>query len=161
MSKKIEPHENSSSSQPPTTMPRGMPSAATAAQMPIAFARSSRGKTSTSTDRVDGMISAPPTPCAARAAMSCPLVSESAAARLAAPKIRRPASSARRRPKRSPSVPMVRSSPANTRMYALTIHCSDAADASRSRCSVGIATLRMVTSSAITRRLSESTARVQ
>ena len=116
LSRKIAPHENSSSSHPPTTMPAGIPSAATAAQMPIALARSSRGKTSTKTESVDGMISAPPTPCAARAAMSWPLVSENAAARLATPKINIPTSSARRRPNRSPTVPIVSRRPANTRM---------------------------------------------
>ena len=48
-----------------------MPIAAMPAQMPIALARSSRGKTLEMIDSVAGMISAPPTPIAARTAISC------------------------------------------------------------------------------------------
>ncbi len=91
-----------------------MPSAAVAAHMPIALPRSSRGKTFVIVDSVAGMISAAPTPITARRATSWPADEANPAARLAAPKMMRPAWSARLRPKRSPSVPIVSSRPANT-----------------------------------------------
>ena len=47
-----------------------MPIDAIPAQIPIAFARSSRGKTFEMIERVAGMISAPPRPITARTAMS-------------------------------------------------------------------------------------------
>ncbi len=48
-----------------------MPRLATPVQMPMALTRSVRGKTLVMTDRVEGMISAPPTPISARARISC------------------------------------------------------------------------------------------
>jgi hypothetical protein len=65
-------------------------------------------------DSVAGMISAPPTPIAARTAMSSPAESTKSTARLARPKIAIPDWRASLRPKRSPSVPIVSSRPANT-----------------------------------------------
>ena len=83
-------------------------------QMPIALPRSSRGKTLVMIDSVAGMISAPPTPIAARTAISPSAESTNSTARLAPPNSTSPACSASLRPKRSPSVPMVSSRPANT-----------------------------------------------
>ncbi len=60
-----------STSQPPAIGPSAIPRPATAAQAPIAFARSSAGKTAVRIERVEGMMSAPPTPMSARLAMSC------------------------------------------------------------------------------------------
>ena len=93
--------------------PRPMPSPATADQMPIAFARSSRGKMSMITERVAGMIIAPPMPMSARSAMSWSAFCANAAATLATPKSARPDCRARLRPNRSPSVPIVSRTPAN------------------------------------------------
>ena len=47
-----------------------MPSPDTPAQTPIAFARSSAGKTAVMIDSVEGMMNAPPTPMRARVAIS-------------------------------------------------------------------------------------------
>ena len=69
----------------------------------------------------------------------------------------RPDCSARLRPKRSPSVPIVSSTPAKASRYASTIHCSVDAEAVKCVCSVGSATLRTVLSSPMMSRLSEST----
>ena len=112
--------------------PRPMPMAAIAAQMPMAFARSARGKTLVMVDRVAGMISAPPTPIAARTAMRPFGSSTTSTATLAAPKMASPACRASLRPKRSPSVPMVSSRPANTSRYESTIHCRVEDEASNS-----------------------------
>ena len=103
-----------SSSRPPNSGPRPMPIEAMPAQMPIALPRSSRGKTLVRIDSVAGMISAPPMPMAARIAISPLAESTNSTARLAPPNSARPAWSARLRPKRSPSVPIVSSRPANT-----------------------------------------------
>ena len=57
------------------------------------------------TDRVAGMIIAPPMPIAARSAISCVASCANAARTLATPNSTSPDWSARFRPKRSPSVP--------------------------------------------------------
>jgi hypothetical protein len=93
-----------------------MPTPARPDQMPIALPRSSAGKTFVMIESVAGMIRAAPTPMAARAAITSPADEASAPATDAAPKSVVPAWSARLRPKRSPSVPIVRRSPAKTSM---------------------------------------------
>ena len=107
---------NCSSSQPPLAGPMPTPMPATAAQMPIAFGRSSAGKTLVMIDSVVGMISAPPTPMSALVAMSMLADSAKADASDALPKMARPATSAPRRLKRSPSAPIVSRRPAKTRV---------------------------------------------
>ena len=67
-----------------------MPIAAMPDQMPIALARSSRGKTLEMIDSVAGMISAPPMPIAARTAISPSAESTNSTARLAPPNSARP-----------------------------------------------------------------------
>ena len=129
-------------------MPTPIP--ATAAQIPIAFGRSSAGKTFVRIDRVVGMISAPPIPIRALVAISMFADSANAEASEAPPKITRPEMSAPRRLKRSPRAPMVRSSPAKTSVYESTIHWSWPLLASSSRSMVGRATFRMVLSSEMT-----------
>ena len=57
-------------SAPPMSGPRPTPTAAIAAQTLMALPRSCCGKTSMMIDSVEGMISAPPIPIAARAAIS-------------------------------------------------------------------------------------------
>ncbi len=63
-------------------------------------------------DSVDGAIVAPAMPSSARAAISMPALDASAASTDAAPNPAAPSSSSRRRPMRSPSEPIVISSPA-------------------------------------------------
>jgi hypothetical protein len=116
LTRKTEPHEKCSSSRPPPVGPTATPIPKTPAQMPMAFACSSRGKTFMRIESVAGMMSAPPMPITAREAVSISLVVDSAAATDEAPKMSRPMLSARLRPKRSPRLPMVSSSPAKTSM---------------------------------------------
>ena len=92
-----------------------MASPATPAQAPIARVRSAPLKMLVVIERVAGMISAPPTPISARAAMSRLAEPDQAAQSEPAPKRSRPAVSARLRPKRSPRLPVVSSRPAKTR----------------------------------------------
>ena len=91
-----------------------MPRPPTPIQIPIAFARSSRGKTSVRIDSVPGITSAAPAPCSARNAISAPALEESAAPTEASPKTTMPIVIERRRPKRSPIVPPASSSAART-----------------------------------------------
>ena len=58
-----------SRSKPPNSGPRPMPIAAMPAQIPMAFPRSSRGNTLVMIESVAGMMSAAPTPIAARIAI--------------------------------------------------------------------------------------------
>ena len=63
---KTDDQSNHSSSSPPVSGPSPIPTAASAAQIAIAFARSLPVKTFAMIERVAGMISAAPTPIAAR-----------------------------------------------------------------------------------------------
>jgi hypothetical protein len=92
--------------------PIAMPIPATAAQIAIAFGRSSSGKMFVRIESVVGMMPAAPTPITARAAISSPAVPDIAASTEPAAKTTRPLTRARRRPKRSPSVPAASRSPA-------------------------------------------------
>ena len=85
-----------------------------AAHIPMALPRSRSGKTLVMMDRVAGMMNAPPTPIEARLRISVSGESASADANEPSPKIRKPTWSAGRRPNRSPRLPAVSSSPANT-----------------------------------------------
>ena len=67
-------------------------------------------------ESVAGMISAAPMPMTARAPMSALTLPENAAAAEAPPKTTRPTVNALLRPKRSPRLPAVSSSPAKTRV---------------------------------------------
>jgi hypothetical protein len=71
-------------------------------------------KTFVRIDSVDGMISAPPMPMKARAAMSWVAEPDSAEQIDPVVKIRMPVRRASLRPKRSPSVPQTRRRPAKT-----------------------------------------------
>ena len=92
-----------------------IPKPATPAQMPIARPRSSGGKMFVMIDSVEGMINAPPMPINERVAISVVAPPENADAMEPSPKITSPTFSARLRPNRSPSAPIVSSRPANTR----------------------------------------------
>ena len=63
-------------------------------------------------ESVDGASVAPARPCSARATISISALVDMAARIDVAPKAAAPMSSTRRRPMRSPSVPMVTSAPA-------------------------------------------------
>jgi hypothetical protein len=117
-------------------------------------------KTLVRIDRVEGMMAAPPMPITARAPMSMPAEPANAAVAEPRPKMARPTWRAPRRPKRSASMPAVRSRLANTSTYVSTIHCCWLAEAPRSSTSVGRATLRTVLSIPMTSRLRQSTASV-
>jgi hypothetical protein len=67
-------------------------------------------------DSVDGIITAPPIPMSARAAISMPTDPEKAAQAEPAPKITRPARNVRLRPTRSARLPAASTSPAYTMM---------------------------------------------
>jgi hypothetical protein len=103
-------------SQPPATGPMAMPSPDTPAHTPIAFGRSWAGKTAMMIDSVEGMMNAPPMPMIARAPISISGAVASAERPEPRPKMASPRVRARFRPKRSPSAPAVRSSPAKTSM---------------------------------------------
>ena len=71
LTRKTDPHQKWASRMPPLIGPMPMPSADTPAQMPMARPRSRASvNTLVSTDNVDGMMNAPPTPMSARVAIS-------------------------------------------------------------------------------------------
>ena len=102
-------------SSPPISGPRPTPSPDTPAQTAMARLRSAGGKTLTITDSVEGMIIAPPMPIAIRVPISWAALVANIAAIEDAAKTTSPSWSARARPNRSPSAPIVRSRPAKTR----------------------------------------------
>ena len=93
-------------------------------------------------DSVAGITSAAPMPMTARPAITCPASEARPATSDPDPNTTSPASSARLRPKRSPSAPAVSSEPANTIAYASRIHATCDADAPSASCIVGIAVTR-------------------
>ena len=155
--RKIAPHQKCSSSNPLVTPPSAAPTPANVAQIAIAFGRSLGGNTWASTDNVAGMTNAAPTPIAARATINAFAELENAAKPDARPNTTRPLFRESRRPKRSPSEPAVNNKPANTRLYASTIHCSELEPACSSRCNVGIATFRLALATTIMTRLRHRT----
>ena len=71
MNRKMAPHQNRSSSQPPAIGPSAIPTPALAPHKPMAMARSRRSvNTLVSSDSVAGNIIAAPSPITARAAIS-------------------------------------------------------------------------------------------
>lgn len=94
-----------STSRPPSTGPTASASAETPAQTPMAVPSSFRGNAATMIDSVSGFISAPPTPCPARNAISQSTLGASAQATDMPVKISRPTRNMRLRPRRSPSLP--------------------------------------------------------
>ena len=95
--------------------PRPMPIPLTPAQIPIARPRSFGSvKMLVMIDNVAGMMNAAPIPMNARDTMSCVTPSDIAAVADAIAKSTSPIISAPLRPKRSPRLPAVSSSPANT-----------------------------------------------
>ncbi len=114
--RKTEPHQKCSISRPPVIGPMAMARPTAPAQTPIALGCSERSKTFMMIASVAGIASAAPAPIRARKPMSSPGEPAIADSSEAIPKTTMPASSASLRPKRSPSRPEVKSSPANTRV---------------------------------------------
>ena len=112
-SRKTDPHQKYSSSDPPTSGPIAPPSEKLVIQTPIAVVRcpGSRNMLRIS-DSVDGAMVAPATPSSARVTINIVALVEKAAATDATPNAMAPISNRRRRPIRSPSVPIVISEPA-------------------------------------------------
>ena len=108
-----EPHQKCCKSSPPTSGPMAAPAEKLAIQTPMAMRRSASSSNMLRIRlSVEGASVAPARPRSARVAISMAGVVENAAAAEAAPKTAAPMSSSRRRPTRSPSVPMVISAPA-------------------------------------------------
>ncbi len=79
----------------------------------MALVRSSGGKIDVMIDSVAGMMNAAPMPMTARLAITCVASPDSPPSSEPNPNTASPASSARRRPKRSPIAPALSSRPAN------------------------------------------------
>ena len=112
-SRNTEPHQNASSISPPSTGPTALPAENAPIHTPTATERSrgSRNMWKIS-DSVDGARVAPASPSSARLTMSISALVENAASSDVAPNAAAPRNSSRRRPIRSPSVPMVTRAPA-------------------------------------------------
>ena len=145
--RKIDCQETFSTRKPPTTGPIARAIALAPAQVPIALPRSSGGNVFVMIESVAGIISAAPTPCIARPAMSHTSVCEKAMKRLERPKIATPIRKTRRRPKMSPRRPPVTSRTAKVSVYALTVHSRLLIETFRSRWIEGRATFTTVLSS--------------
>ena len=101
--------------QPPTIGPTAAPTDAIAAHTAIAYRRCCRSRNMFRTsDNVEGIMTAPPTPSSARAPMSIHGAVASAPATDAIAKRTAPMSRLRRRPNRSPAVLIATSKPART-----------------------------------------------
>ena len=113
--RKTEPHQNASSSAPPTSGPSAAPTTATDPQIPIAVLRSrSSGNVRRISASVAGIITAAPMPSSPRAPTSSHADGANAAANDATPNTTSPTMNIRRWPSLSPSVPVPSSSPAST-----------------------------------------------
>ena len=112
-SRKTDPHQKNSSITPPSTGPMALPALKEPIQTPTAMDRS-RGSVNMWKIRLSvlGARVAPLMPRRARATISISALVLNAASREVAPNTAAPIISSRRRPIRSPSVPMVTSRPA-------------------------------------------------
>ncbi len=112
--RKTEPHQKCSSKAPPTSGPMAAPRLKLAIHTPIANVRClSSANMPRRSESVEGASVAPAIPSNALAAISIGALDEKAASSDAAPNATAPMSSRRRRPMRSPRLPMVRSKPAS------------------------------------------------
>lgn len=111
--RKTAPHQKSSSTAPPTSGPSAAPEEKLVIHSPIAVARCwGSGNMVRINDSVDGANVAPDSPSIARLTISVSGVVEKAARTEVAPNTAAPISSRRRRPMRSPRLPIVRRAPA-------------------------------------------------
>ena len=145
-SQKIQCQEMPLTTAPPTSGPNATASPAMPLHAPMKAPRRFAGTPALRIVSVSGVMIAPPTPCAARAAIRALAVGASAAAAEEIVKMPRPIASIRRLPKRSPSAAPVRSSTANVSVYALTVHSRLSTVACRSS--------RITGSAVVTTRLS-------
>ena len=114
LSKNTAPHEKYSRIAPPSSGPIAPPSEKAMIQILIAVVRSRASRNMLRiSESVDGAMVAPAMPSSARETISIVALRENAARIDAAPKNAAPTNSRRRRPRRSPSVPIVMSEPAN------------------------------------------------
>ena len=138
--RKTEPHQKCSTRTPLMTEPSAMPAVITPDHRPIALERwAGSVKSVRMIASVDGIRVAPPMPSTARAAISVSALSAYAATSEAAPNAAAPTRSSLRRPMRSPSEPIVISSPASTNAYMSKIHSCWVPLGSRSALICGIA----------------------
>lgn len=153
------PQWKCASSAPPTSGPSALPAANIVDQTASAIRRS---PASTNTLRmiesVAGMSIAPNTPIAMRAATSIQASVAKAAATENSAKPVAPITRIRRRPMRSPMLPITTSRPASTSGYASTIQSCVVASGFSARLIDGSAKLRMVLSTEMSRTGSMSTA---
>ena len=113
--RKTEPQLKCASRRPPMIGPRATPAPVVAAQRPNARCRSrGSGYMLVMRASVEGMISAPPTPMLARAAISIPTDPEKAAQIEQPANATSPATKVHFRPKRSATLPDTSSRPAKT-----------------------------------------------
>ena len=110
-----QPQWKCSRMKPEAMGPRAAPPPEMPAQVAMALGRSWAGKTLVRIDSVDGITKAAATPMIARPAMTTPDVSATDATMAPTRNRSRPPWRAPLRPKRSPRVPAVKSSPAKTR----------------------------------------------
>jgi hypothetical protein len=103
--KNIHRHEACSTSQPPSTGPTPAEMAVKPDQVPMARPRFSLENDALMMARLPGTSIAAPTPCTARAAMSCPGVCAMPQQAEANAKSRSPAEKTRLLPRRSPRLP--------------------------------------------------------
>ena len=112
-SRNTAPHQKCSSTKPPASGPTALPAENAETQMAMARERCAGSSNMlNSSDSVEGASVAPATPSSARLRMSISALVLNAHSRLATPNAAAPMSSSRRRPMRSPRVPMVMSKPA-------------------------------------------------
>ena len=112
--KNTAPHQKYSRIAPPSNGPIAPPREKAMIQMLMAVVRSRASRNMLRmSERVDGAMVAPATPNTARETINIPALRENAARIDAAPKSTAPIKSRRRRPMRSPSVPIVMSEPAS------------------------------------------------
>ena len=148
--KKIQGHPIVCVSTPPSRTPMEAPPEMTKPQMPIARARSLGSlKVVMMMERAAGAMTAPPTPCKARAATSTAWLPASPHSSEAKVKRARPAANTRLRPKRSPALPPSSRKPPKVSRYPLTTHESPVSEKASEPCIAGSATLTMVPSSTI------------
>jgi hypothetical protein len=140
LTKKNHRHDSTWVKKPPTNGPIAEPTPPTAPNRPIPTERCSGGKALLTIDSPSANSIAEPTPCTARAAISCHSAWATPLAMEATPNRTSPASMTLRRPSRSPSRPTATSGPAMPSMKAFTVQASDVVELCRSRPIAGNAT---------------------
>jgi hypothetical protein len=132
---------------PPSEGPSAVPVADIVPKSPIAVPARARGATSPARAIVIASITAAPSPCAARAAISPSMFGAAPHATDAAVNSAMPPSSSRRLPMRSPSRPAPTIVVVTAARYASTTHCTVLKLAPNASASVGRLELAMLVSS--------------